>query len=109
MVRLDRGLPRDTAYDFAQDLLGRGRSSDAFALFKVLAAGGDGPSAFAVAKMYDPLLWSPAMSPFSQANPRQAVTWYRRALERGVEEARVSLDSLSEWEANREGVGADVR
>jgi len=109
MVGLGRKLPPDETYGFAQDLLGRGRSNEAFALFKVLAKAGDGPSAFALGKMYDPLLWAPAASPFSNPNPREAEQWYGRALEHGVEDARVNLDLLRDWKADRAGDGEDVR
>lgn len=109
MVGLGRKLPPDETYGFAQDLLGRGRSNEAFALFKVLAMAGDGPSAFALGKMYDPLLWAPAASPFSNPNPREAEQWYGRALEQGVDDARVNLELLRDWKADRTGEGEDVR
>jgi serine/threonine protein kinase len=56
-----------------------------------------GPSALALGKIYDPVLWGTIPSPFKRCNPFQAQKWYRRAVDRNVEKALEHLEDLENW------------
>jgi serine/threonine-protein kinase len=110
-VNQGQSLPPEDTYRFAQDLLARGRLDDSFALLNVLAGAGHGAAALALGEMYDPVLWTPASSPFSSANPRKAEDWYRSAMQRGAADAGARLEALERWkrEQGAAGSGADTR
>jgi TPR repeat protein len=110
-VNQGQSLPPEDTYRFAQDLLARGRLDDSFALLNVLAGAGHGAAALALGEMYDPVLWTPASSPFSSANPRKAEDWYRSAMQRGAAGAGARLEALERWkrEQGAAGSGAGTR
>ena len=90
--------PRET-YDIAREFLRQGLVEESLVLFKESAQRNHGPSALAIAEMYDPILWGSVPSPFSQPNWFQADKWYRKALALGVEEARMRLQRLAVWKS----------
>jgi eukaryotic-like serine/threonine-protein kinase len=94
--------PGARTWALIERLRAAGKPDPAFALIRVLAGGGDGRAAFALAELYDPLHWSAASSPFSKPNAEKAREWYGRAVELGVAGAGERLDSLkSAGEGNR--------
>lgn len=83
-------LPASAAVAHASDLLAAGGEQNldtAFAVLAQLGRDGNGEAAFLVARMYDPRTYDPSTSPFSAANPTQAVRWYERAAGAGVADA----------------------
>jgi TPR repeat protein len=93
-VGAGRPLPDADVWLLAEGLQRAGRLDESFALMRELANKGHGPSAFALAEMYDPLHWSKERSPFSKPNARKARDWYGRAGEAGVAEAQSRIRAL---------------
>jgi hypothetical protein len=85
-------------YSCAVTFYSKGRLSDAQLLWEeAWRVGQHGPSSLAIGKMYDPVLWGQAPTPFTKPDAYQAKKWYQRAAERNVEAARDSLRDLEEW------------
>jgi serine/threonine-protein kinase len=109
LVAQGRPLPEEETYSLARDFLERGRLDNAFALLQVIARDGHAEAALAVGEMYDPLLWKPGSSPFTNPNPRKAEVWYGRAVDRGAAGARNRLEALGRWRSEQGEAGNDDR
>ncbi|MDO8607609.1 MAG: hypothetical protein Q7R40_13815 [Phaeospirillum sp.] len=91
--------PGSPAEMFARgnDLRNKGQAGDAFLIFREAARSGHAPSAVAVGRMYDPVVFGQEPSPFSVANPAKAVEWYKQAQDLGNTEATQRFAQLVEW------------
>ncbi|WP_295391114.1 protein kinase [uncultured Thiodictyon sp.] len=90
------GAPPPTAdlWSLAQDLRAAGRLDPYFFLVRTLANQDDGPAAFALAELYDPLHWTAATSPLPKPRADKAQEWYRKAQALGVPAAAARLEAL---------------
>lgn len=95
-VSLPPGSPAEM-FARGNELRGKGQAGDAFLLFRDAARAGHAPSAVAVGRMYDPVLFGQEPSPFSLANPGKAVEWYKQGSDLGNDEARQRFARLVEW------------
>jgi serine/threonine protein kinase len=87
-------LPAADLWALAQDLRRAGRLDPWFFLVRTLANQDDGPAAFALAEMYDPLHWTAGGSPLPKPRPDKAQEWYRKAQSLGVPAAGERLEAL---------------
>jgi len=79
---------------------GKNRLDDALVLWEqAWRQAKHGPSALAIAKMYDPVLWGKVVSIFSKPNLHQAKKWYKRAVNQNIHEAGQRLKDIENWEA----------
>jgi TPR repeat protein len=87
----------DSAYAQAGEFLRDGQVADAQLLYFFAARGGHGPSALALAGLYDPVGFDPQSGLMDEPDGFQAYKWYGRALEAGESEAAERLMALKEW------------
>lgn len=67
------------------------------AIFLRLAQDGDSRAAFLLAESYDPIALAKHQLLPPDSDPEKARLWYRRASERGSQEANSRLERLSNW------------
>lgn len=103
---LDEGPEPEAVYERAQTYLRQGWAGESFLLLREAAHGRHGPSARAIARMYDPTSPADAPTPFSKPNAAEALEWYDRAAAAGVDVSRERAD-LRDW-AEREAAAGDV-
>lgn len=87
----------DEAFERAQEFQRQGQLADAQLLYFFAARNNHGPSAFALATMYDPNHHSPETSLLPKPDAFQAYRWYTVANEQNVAEAQARLDALHAW------------
>ena len=95
LIAAEVALPAADLWALAQDLREAGHLDPWFFLVRTLANHDDGPAAFALAEMYDPLHWAPGTSPLPKPRPDKAQEWYRKAQARGVPEAAARREALT--------------
>jgi hypothetical protein len=78
----------------AEELNGEGHQEDAYLLYRFAANHGHARAALVLASQADPAYYSPTDSLLPQAEPEQAIKWYRVASAAGNEEAAARLQAL---------------
>lgn len=88
------GAPAEELFELGQGAAAAGELETALLAYEEAMRQGHGPALMAIGRWYDPASYSAESSPFSQPNPEQAASYYRRAGEAGVEEADEALRAL---------------
>ncbi|WP_109121426.1 hypothetical protein [Azospirillum sp. TSO22-1] len=86
----------DGARAKAEGMAKAGRLDGALLLYRYAAEGGDGASALALARMYDPATFAPQTSPLPAANADMARHWYEKAAAAGSAPAQQRLSQMKE-------------
>jgi hypothetical protein len=86
-----------SAYEQAGEFLDDGKFADAQLLYFFAARGGNGPAAFKLASMYDPVEFDPAVNLMDGPDMFQAYKWYNSALRAGEAAAADKLSALKAW------------
>jgi TPR repeat protein len=81
----------------AEELAESKKLEDAYLLYFFAARKGHAPSAFVLGELSDPDYYSPEKSPLGQADPVQALKWYRTAANLGYNKAKPRLKELEGW------------
>jgi hypothetical protein len=95
----------DEIFAVAQQFAVDGQLDSALVLWETAAQRRHGPSARAIAEMYDPRLSGQRSSPFSQPNVTFAQKWYARAADYGDAVAQAQLAELDAWARGSSSVG----
>lgn len=95
--QLDAGKADDLAFAFSQggQYLAQGKSEDAYLLYFFAARNGHQEAAYTLAQHADPA-YHQADGLLPQADVRQALKWYRRAVQAGHPAAKAALQTLHE-------------
>jgi len=97
-----------SAFDQAEDFRDDGELADAQLLYFFAARGGNGPAAFALAEMYDPVNFDASKNLMDEPDAFQAWKWYQNALEAGEATATERLTALRTW-AERAAADGDLK
>ncbi len=87
----------DTVFKQAEQLAESQKREDAYLLYFFAARKGHAPSAFMLGHLSDPNHYSREISPMDQADPLQALKWYRAAVNLGYKKASPRLKELEIW------------
>lgn len=87
------GEAREKAVAYQQD----GSLADAYLLFFFAAREGHAPSMLEMARLNDPRYFKPDNALLDEADPVQALKWYRQARDSGDTQASNELTSLRSW------------